>query len=291
VSKDLSYFAHLHPTYKGNGVFTLPVVLPPNGAGGYKLYADYTPQGGSQEVAQHDLGWGHLKRAPVPIVADKMGKDGWINKYVVAGPEGQFIATPQNQLKADAGPLFMNDGPRYTVALMPMPAKPVAGQDVMLHFQVRDAKGQPIKDLQPYLGAMGHCVVLSSDTKTYLHSHPMEGGEMAGMDHDRGGMKTEGDKEHPEHAVPKSGGPDVMFHTNFPTPGVYKAWGQFKHKGKIITAPFVLSVAGGATAQGAKGSTPAAAQGVVYTCPMHPEVQSKQPGTCPKCGMALVKKS
>jgi len=27
-----------------------------------------------------------------------------------------------------------------------------------------------------------------------------------------------------------------------------------------------------------------------YTCPMHPEVQSDQPGRCPKCGMALVKK-
>jgi Cu+-exporting ATPase len=25
----------------------------------------------------------------------------------------------------------------------------------------------------------------------------------------------------------------------------------------------------------------------VYTCPMHPEVQSEQPGDCPKCGMAL----
>jgi hypothetical protein len=29
---------------------------------------------------------------------------------------------------------------------------------------------------------------------------------------------------------------------------------------------------------------------VVYTCPMHPEVTSDRPGTCPKCGMALVKK-
>ena len=24
-----------------------------------------------------------------------------------------------------------------------------------------------------------------------------------------------------------------------------------------------------------------------YTCPMHPEVQSDQPGNCPKCGMKL----
>lgn len=29
---------------------------------------------------------------------------------------------------------------------------------------------------------------------------------------------------------------------------------------------------------------------VVYTCPMHPEVQSDKPGNCPKCGMRLVKK-
>lgn len=26
---------------------------------------------------------------------------------------------------------------------------------------------------------------------------------------------------------------------------------------------------------------------VVYTCPMHPEVRQSQPGSCPKCGMAL----
>lgn len=28
----------------------------------------------------------------------------------------------------------------------------------------------------------------------------------------------------------------------------------------------------------------------VYTCPMHPEVISDKPGSCPKCGMELVKK-
>jgi len=29
----------------------------------------------------------------------------------------------------------------------------------------------------------------------------------------------------------------------------------------------------------------------VYTCPMHPEVQSSEPGKCPKCGMFLVAKT
>jgi len=30
---------------------------------------------------------------------------------------------------------------------------------------------------------------------------------------------------------------------------------------------------------------------VIYTCPMHPEVQQKEPGKCPKCGMNLKPKS
>lgn len=32
----------------------------------------------------------------------------------------------------------------------------------------------------------------------------------------------------------------------------------------------------------------AAGQGQRYTCPMHPEVRSAQPGRCPTCGMGLV---
>jgi Cu+-exporting ATPase len=32
---------------------------------------------------------------------------------------------------------------------------------------------------------------------------------------------------------------------------------------------------------------PAAAPGVIYTCPMHPQIRQVGPGTCPICGMAL----
>ncbi len=41
-------------------------------------------------------------------------------------------------------------------------------------------------------------------------------------------------------------------------------------------------------ADGATVAPPAAASAVVYTCPMHPDVVSEAPGSCPKCGMALV---
>ena len=29
---------------------------------------------------------------------------------------------------------------------------------------------------------------------------------------------------------------------------------------------------------------------ILYTCPMHKDVTSDKPGTCPKCGMDLVPK-
>jgi hypothetical protein len=220
VSTDLTWFNHIHPEYKGNGEFTVEAVLPRTGD--YKLYADYTPKGGSQEVAQHELVavGAAAGTGAAALVADTVGKGGWMVRSTVSRPEGEPEAT---------------GGGEYQVAMMPMPSKIVAGKDVMLHFQVRDADGTPLTDLEPYLGALGHAVLLSGDTKTYLHTHPMDG-EMEGMDHGSGA--------HDHGTAAKSdGGSDVIFHTNFPTPGLYKVWGQFQHKGRIITAAFVLQVA------------------------------------------------
>jgi len=36
---------------------------------------------------------------------------------------------------------------------------------------------------------------------------------------------------------------------------------------------------------------PTASTGVIYTCPMHPEIRQSSPGNCPKCGMALKEES
>ncbi len=222
VSRDLSWFNHIHPKYEGNGTFKVTTTLPR--AGTYNLYADYTPKGKTQEVAPHEFATtgSEITSTNVSLTPDKMSGP-WLVKKVMAHPEGEPDA---------------KGGATYEVALMPMPFPVKAGADTMLHFQIRDAKGTPIKDLQPYLGAMGHAVILSSDTKQYLHSHPMEAGE-AGKPHDVSKM---GDMSAMKHSdSPKSGGPDVMFHTNMPAAGNYKAWGQFMHQGKIISAAFVLS--------------------------------------------------
>lgn len=217
VSKDLTWFNHLHPEYRGNGEFTINAKLPR--AGQYKLYADYTPRGGSQEVSQYEFTTaGTDANTEASLVADRSGESGWMLRQTVSRPEGEPDAKGSRE---------------YQVAMMPMPSTIVAGKDVVLHFQVRDANGEPVNDLEPYLGALGHAVILSSDTKEYLHAHPMDAA-MEGMDH-----ASEG---HGGAGAAAAGGGDVIFHTNFPAAGLYKAWGQFQHKGKIITAAFVLQV-------------------------------------------------
>jgi hypothetical protein len=244
VKNDLSWFNHIHPTLKGDGTFEVSTVLP--SAGSYKLYADYTPTGGKAEVSQHLFATGGAVPAPAnaQLVPDKM-QGPWMVKKVAAHPEGE----PDKK-----------GGATYEVALMPMPAPLKAGADSMLHFQVRDAKGKPISDLQPYLGAMGHAVILSRDTDKYLHSHPMEGGHEPGAKHD---MSKMGEMKH--SAPPKKGGPDVMFHTNFPEAGLYKAWGQFMHKGQIITAAFTVSVAPGDAAKNVAGDGHNHAEGEAHS--------------------------
>ncbi len=222
VKNDLSWFNHIHPQLGANGNFVVTTTIPTSGS--YKLYADYTPTGRKQEVPQHEFATGGAQPAPssVSLVPDTV-QGMWLTKKFVSHPEGEPNA---------------KGGATYEVAMMPMPSPLVAGQDSMLHFQIRDAKGKPLNDLQPYLGTLGHCVILSQDTTKYLHSHPMA----AGAEHDMGKMGDMDMSKMNEAPVPKSGGPDVMFHTNFPTAGLYKAWGQFKHKGQIITAAFVVQV-------------------------------------------------
>ncbi|WP_037141738.1 copper-transporting P-type ATPase [Rhizobium sullae] len=44
---------------------------------------------------------------------------------------------------------------------------------------------------------------------------------------------------------------------------------------------------GGEKAADSTGAGPKAPEGVIYTCPMHPQIRQHGPGTCPICGMTL----
>jgi hypothetical protein len=94
-----------------------------------------------------------------------------------------------------------------------------ANTAVDIAFEVSDVKGNPITDLEPLMGAGGHAVIISSDRNEFLHVHPTQ-----------------------EVSSDWKGGPEVAFSTSFPKPGIYKAWGQFQHNKRTVTADFILNV-------------------------------------------------
>jgi len=84
--------------------------------------------------------------------------------------------------------------------------------------------GEPVTDLEPYLGAAGHLVALRAGDLGYLHVHPEEDG---------------------------GSGPVVRFHTAFPSPGTYRLFLDFQHGGVVRTAVFTVEVEGGTAQEGA----------------------------------------
>lgn len=100
----------------------------------------------------------------------------------------------------------------------------VAGRNSDLEFRVlRD--GEPVSDLQPYLGAFGHLVVLREGDQAYLHAH-------AEVDENVGAHDSHG-------AVEARGGPDLGFEVGTPTEGPYLLYLDFKVDGKVHTAEFI----------------------------------------------------
>src|SRR4029453_12462949 len=87
--------------------------------------------------------------------------------------------------------------------------------------------GKPVTDLEPFLGAAGHLVMISQDHGAYVHSHPLVSGT----------------------------GPRIEFKATFVRTGLYRAWGQFQRHGRVLTAPFVVGVTEEGAGPSAGGTT------------------------------------
>lgn len=191
VSKDLSWYAHEHPEIQPDGTFTFTYTFQQPGE--FFFYNDFTPPNVGQQVVT------------VPVT--------------IAG-----TAPAAKALVIDADKPKTIDG--YTVSLDTGGPVKTGGSTHMAYTVTKD--GKSVTTLQPYLGAMGHLVIISEDRTQFVHSHPHEGGE---------------------HAGSAMGGPKVDFEAHFTVPGTYKGWAQFnvgtKDKEQVITVPFTFSVAKG----------------------------------------------
>lgn len=178
IRQGLDTFAHLHPEVDpATGVLSAEYTFPKGGV--YHLFADYQEPGGMPTTAT----------ARVEVGGD---------------------APPAAGLKADVPGLLAGEKVAASVSV----EGTKAGSEAKVRFEVLDGD-KPATDLEPYMGAMGHLVVVSADGRQYVHAHPDEKPEAKNV---------------------------VTFGAAFPSPGVYKGWGQFKRGGQVRIVPFVVQV-------------------------------------------------
>ncbi|MGW4807368.1 hypothetical protein [Kitasatospora sp. NPDC004272] len=186
ANRDLTDFQHLHPVRAADGSWTAPATIA--AAGDYRVFADFTPAAETE---------------PLTLGAD-----------LHAAGDYRPAALPRT------GRTVTVDG--YTLTLT---GDLTPGRPTRLAFTVsRD--GRPVTDLDPYLAAYGHLVVLRAGDLGYLHVHP---------DGEPGDGTT-------------APGPEVDFTTTAPSPGDYRLFLDFQHGGTVHTAAFTLATAQPSTA-------------------------------------------
>jgi hypothetical protein len=194
ISRDLETYDHIHPEEQPDGSYVVDATLPR--AGDYRLFADFLPLGGAPQVISRVI--------------------------TTAGFKGDLLAS-HAPLAADS--VLRRTVGDVTVSLTLPEGGLVAGREETLRYQLEDARtGAPITDLEPYLGAFGHALVMSGDTMHYVHAHPTELLPHVGAD----------------EVAP--GGPSLTFKALLPKPGPYRVWTQIKRRGEVSTVPFTVSV-------------------------------------------------
>jgi Cu+-exporting ATPase len=192
---DLGTFAHIHPEpTRTPGVYTVQATFPT--AGEYLVHTEFRRSGQMGDVLD-------------------------THTVTVAGRHAAAAPVPTRDVRSWSG-----HGVRISLH---GDATVGATSDLALTFTHVDADGQntgPVTDLQPYLGAAGHVVVMRADGSTFAHRHA-ETFDSAGR---------------PVLALPGTRfGPHLDLHVRFDRPGAYRLWAQFElADGTVVTAPFVL---------------------------------------------------
>jgi hypothetical protein len=233
---------HLRPTRTGAGVFEVPLSLPE--AGHYAVSAEFARRGGGVQQLRSATGIDAVSAAARTKSGD-----------LQVGTGSRTVAGVQVRLTASSL---------------------VAGDAAVLTARVGDTA-----TLQPWLGMLGHLIVVgplspeaavgtaTQGAQVWAHSHSM--GAMPDGTHDMSGTEgtahMEGMGTHSSSPTMSSDmtamsglasvngdstadetvaayGPDVSFVYTFPTAGYYRIWIQAERGNTILTVPYLLHVTG-----------------------------------------------
>jgi hypothetical protein len=269
-------FAHLHPIRKDSINYLAP--LPDLPAGRYLVFGDIVRWNGFTETISDTVD------IPAKPIAQNVSNSSQVlyndpddtyvisnsiadNKNPYTGKEVLICGKPGTEMK-------LSDGSTATwqhSANAPFEANKI----YPLTFVIKDPSGNPAK-LQPYMGMMGHAVIMKDDGSVYIHLHPVGSYSMASQEIILN--RINGSWKAPKLPEPtafrdsidrlithiKSMSEDernaylntsmkgmampgmdkdhmdgmVTFPYAFPSPGNYRIWVQMKRDGKILNSAF-----------------------------------------------------
>lgn len=171
VSEDLNEYFHLHPVQKNDQAFEIDIALTGHS---YKAFVDIKP-----------------KR----------------KNYTIKGisvPTGDNIDTRHNM---STGLNIDEQGTKEIngVIVEFQHDSFETGKDIKLNFNIKNAIAEP------YLGALGHVVIIDEKAEKFIHVHPISD-------------------------------ESTLFQTQFDKPGLYKLWAEFKFDGEVTVYPYVIKV-------------------------------------------------
>ncbi len=217
VSRDLSFFSHIHPSDIQGGDYSFSDTWPTEGQ--YVLFNEFITAHGGTQLERHELTLGTSTNTGTPVVS----LDGM---------------RPGDTRQVDG----------LTVSLKSQPQKIRRRAPARFTLTV-SAGGRPVTTLEPYLGAPAHVVIVSTDTTQFVHTHADAGQVAPAGSGDGTGAGSGAGSEH-HHAMgmgmgttqPAGFGPDITFTHTFMQAGSYKMWVQFGYAGRVITVPCSITV-------------------------------------------------
>ncbi len=200
VRKDRTNFQHVHPSYDSStGMFTMDNFKFPTD-GQYRLYANFATTNAKKdamgmietEAPFQDVSVGDIsKEAIQPLGDDRLTSN-------VDGFATSIIELPGGDTPSTSGqPIFY------------------AGQDARLTIEI-NKNATAFKNLQEYLGALGHIVILGPNLE-FIHAHPLLGDV-----NDQIGL--------------------IIFMVTFPITGQYKLYLQTQANDTVSTFDYNLTV-------------------------------------------------
>jgi hypothetical protein len=228
-------FAHLHPIRKD--AYKFEVAVPPLPQGRYAIYCDLAFEGGVCSTATNSV-----QLPSTPVAESSSGStlqrdpdDSWASQLAAPVPA------------ATGEPICRLPGGEKVVWQRQKALR--VNQDASLRFTVTDADGTPIA-LEPYMGMLSHAAVLRRDGSVFAHLHPAGNYSMAAQSYFENKLANEtrtstqsppaaAAEDHSMHHNHSSGAiSSVYLPYEFPEPGDYRIWVQFKNGARVLTAVF-----------------------------------------------------